>query len=555
MTKRNIDDIDKELEELLSFTENGGGFGAPDAKEAYDRKIQVLLTLREQEILKESFKPSALTQFAPRKFQEMAIDVMRQSVNEPRTDNKNSPLVGSVLYKPDGNIETAYRGELRHGDHAEFTLLERKLHNKRLDDSKLFATLEPCAPGARKHPKLSCSERIVLARIQEVWVGLEDPDPSVDRQGIKYLQDNGIIVHMFDRDLQDQIRQANKHFLEQAQERALQATQGKLLQLPELLKLDTIPMGLTLEDLSGEALEQYGIRTNLKGAVGSVSFYRRLTLQGILVHKGRKFIPTGLGLLLFGKEPSDFFPQAGLKATIEYPNGEHEIQDFNGPMILIPDCVEKWLKEKLPKVIDRNQMVREEKDALPFEAIREAIINALVHRDYEIVGATCHLIITQDTVIVKSPGIPPLPVTLEQLQNFTAPMLNRNPKLQFAFTGTKLVEGRGLGMWTLGTLAEKYHLPVPQYSFDGIYLQLMIYRHTKGAVDALEDHILNLLNRDEKKSWEYLATQKLVTRKQFVEQMGFDTRKAQRHLKRFVELGLLRKTGASSATKYEVRIP
>ncbi|MCC3447049.1 MAG: hypothetical protein JGK04_05800 [Microcoleus sp. PH2017_39_LGB_O_B] len=49
---RNIDDIDQEIEHLMSLTENGGGFGDPDVKEAYDRKIQVLLSLRQQEIIK-----------------------------------------------------------------------------------------------------------------------------------------------------------------------------------------------------------------------------------------------------------------------------------------------------------------------------------------------------------------------------------------------------------------------------------------------------------------------------------------------------------------------
>jgi Protein of unknown function (Hypoth_ymh) len=53
MKKRNIDDIDKELDRLMSFTaENGCGFGDPAAKEEHDRKIQVLLSLREQEIMR-----------------------------------------------------------------------------------------------------------------------------------------------------------------------------------------------------------------------------------------------------------------------------------------------------------------------------------------------------------------------------------------------------------------------------------------------------------------------------------------------------------------------
>ena len=67
----------------------------------------------------------AKRKFDPRKMMERAIEVMRQSINEPRADGKPSPLVGAVLVKPDGTIDTACRGELRHGDHAEFTLLER----------------------------------------------------------------------------------------------------------------------------------------------------------------------------------------------------------------------------------------------------------------------------------------------------------------------------------------------------------------------------------------------------------------------------------------------
>src|SRR3972149_3423211 len=115
--------------------------------------------------------------FSPRKLMELAIEVMRQTVSEPRKDGKASPLVGAVLYKPDGTVETACRGELRHGDHAEFTLLERKNRSNKLDGSILFATLEPCAPDSRHAPKMSCTERIILSRIKEGWAGLEGPGP------------------------------------------------------------------------------------------------------------------------------------------------------------------------------------------------------------------------------------------------------------------------------------------------------------------------------------------------------------------------------------------
>ncbi len=160
--------------------------------------------------------------FDPRKLMELAVDVMVKSKREPRGDGKASPLVGAVLWN-DGATDTASRGELRDGDHAEFTLLERKHRSSKLDDAVIFRTLEPCAPGSRKHPKLSCAERIALARIKEIWIGIEDPDPTVDRKGIKHLQDHGVKVHLFDRDLQERIREVNREFIAQAEVRAAAA--------------------------------------------------------------------------------------------------------------------------------------------------------------------------------------------------------------------------------------------------------------------------------------------------------------------------------------------
>ena len=493
--------------------------------------------------------------FDPQKMMEKAIAVMKRSINEPRADGKASPLVGAVLVKPDGKVDTAFRGELRHGDHAEYTLLERKHQDERLDGSVLFATLEPCAPGARKHPKSACAEHIVNARIAEVWVGIEDPDPTVDRQGIRYLEQNGIKVHLFDLDFQDQIREANKEFIAEALKRAAAAKAGQVSKPSPLSKWDEPLAGANLPDLASEALARYRARTKIKDKTNSVSFRQRLERQGLLKRRGKNLVPTGFGFILFGKAPRDVLHHAGLNATIEFPDGTHEIKNFDGPAILIPDLVESWLRPKLPNVIDRSRMTRKERPALPFELVREAVVNALVHRDYDLTGATCHLVVTADTVTVRSPGAPLFPITMEQMQSFTAPMYNRNPKLQFAFGGTKLVEGRGFGMRTLGEAAAKYRLPVPKYAFDGLYLNLTIYRHVQAAVGALKAGVAKALNEDEKRSWEYLATKTSVTRKEFAEHMGFDSRKAQRHLKRLVELGLLHKVGASSSTEYEVRKP
>ena len=151
-------------------------------------------------------------------------------------------------------------------------MLERKNRHRRLNDAILFATLEPCAPGSRRHPKLSCAERITLARIKEVWVGIQDPDPTVDRKGIKYLQDSGVTVHMFDRDLQEEILAANDTFIEQALERAAVARRAKKPKAITLSPLESAVAAADTRDLSSEALEQYREVAKISDRIESAGF-------------------------------------------------------------------------------------------------------------------------------------------------------------------------------------------------------------------------------------------------------------------------------------------
>jgi ATP-dependent DNA helicase RecG len=488
--------------------------------------------------------------FDSRKFMEMTIEVMRQSVPEPRPDGKASPKVGAVLVKPDGKVETACRGELRHGDHAEFTLLERKNRGNKLDGSTLFATLEPCAPGARRDPKVDCAERIRLARIKEVWIGIQDPDPKVARKGIEHLNNHGIKVHMFDRDLQEVIEKENKDFLAQAIERAAveKKKPGEIVLSPLENKLPAA----VLADFSDEALALYRERAKIAEVVGSDEFNRRLLQQGLLKEEKGRLLPTGFGILLFGKEPRRAMRQAGLLAAIHYPNGEQERKEFDEPAVMIPDLLEKWLKDKLPNVVDRSKMRREERPALPFEMVREAVVNALIHRDYDIEGGKCQVVVTEDTVTVRSPGKPPPPITLEQLQSFTAPMLSRNPGLHFVFARMGMAEEQGLGIGSLRDRAKELGLPLPRYTWDAPYLVLNLYRSTEAAAKTLDQEILKSLSKSEQKGWQWLVTQRKIAAQEYADAMNIPKRTAQNHLKHFTELGLIKLTGSGPATRYEV---
>jgi ATP-dependent DNA helicase RecG len=219
---------------------------------------------------------------------------------------------------------------------------------------------------------------------------------------------------------------------------------------------------------------------------------------------------------------------------------------------MIPGLVEEWLENKLPNVFDRDRMVREQHSELPFEMVREAVVNALIHRDYDIEGAKCQLVVTEDTVTVMSPGQPPPPITLDQLQTFTAPMLSRNPALHLVFARMGMAEEQGLGLVSLRDRARELALPLPRYTWKDPYLVLTLYRSAEAATRQLADDVLRKLNASEKKGWEFLSTRMAFTRAEYEAQMGIDKRKAQRHLRRFVELELVRPVGAGRGARYEV---
>ena len=484
----------------------------------------------------------------PRKLMEKAVEVMRQSMFEPRADGKASPKVGAVLWKPDGTVETACRGELRNGDHAEYTLLERKNRHNKLDGVVLFATLEPCAPGSRHPPKLSCAERIFLARIKEVWIGIEDPDPTVDRKGIKYLQDNGVKVHMFDRDLQEDILVANKSFIEQAQQRA--AGEKKKPEAIVLSPLEGAYAAADTNDLLPEMLELY--RKKIDGDMDVPTYNRCLLQQGVLKERQGRLAPTGFGLLLFGKAPRIIMPQAGLLGTLHFPDGTEEPKDFDGPQLLAPEQALTWLRDKLPDPIDRSTARRRPLQDTLFVLAREALVNALVHRDYSISGAKCQVIVTPETITVKSPGKPVEPITLEQMQSFDAPMLSRNPTLHYVFARMELAEERGLGLKSMKARAEAAGLPLPRYTWEDPYLVLTLYRNAAAAVTGLGHAIVAELSKAERSGWEWMATKQVIHCSEYAAAMSIPNRTALNHLNHFLRLGLVQRCGAGPSTFYNV---
>jgi pyrimidine deaminase RibD-like protein len=142
-----------------------------------------------------------------RALMQRAIALARKCESEP---GKISPKVGALVARDGEVIGEAFRGELAPGEHAEFTLLEKKLGGQTLAGATLFTTLEPCT--TRNPPKLPCADRIVERRIGRVVIGMLDPNHGILGRGVKRLREARFEIVFFDPPLMAEIEELDRDF-------------------------------------------------------------------------------------------------------------------------------------------------------------------------------------------------------------------------------------------------------------------------------------------------------------------------------------------------------
>lgn len=467
---------------------------------------------------------------------ELSIQEMRKSKSEH--EDKTDPKVGAVLVDPEGKlVETAHRGEIRSGDHAEYSIFSKKLRAKDLTGYILYTTLEPCVE--RNHPKMGCSFHTIDARIAKVYIGHKDPDPTVAGDGIYLLEKAKIKVEFYDKKFSDVIAKENAKFFEEARQRAKQINDKEVTPVltPFQEELNNFEITDFSEEAQREMIEKMGLKFKL-GTDAYNSFLYKLSLIKVK-EKAKTIKPTGLGLLLLGKQPQLQFPQARIKFTIRRIDQDPIIKDFDGPLVLLPNKIEEYLEVVFPKYVTRTNFPRDEKSDIPYRALLEVIMNAIVHRDYTL-NPKIMVDVDDEKVIIASPGIPLAPI--EKFRTFSVASNSRNPKIAYILFEMGLVEERGFGMEELSKL-EKNGFPKPNFELEDNVLKTTLYKG-KSTIHIIEEKDL--------KGFKELKEHKVLTSSKYIDITGASKRTARRHLNDLVKAGKAKKLGDGPSTEYHL---
>lgn len=223
-----------------------------------------------------------------------------------------------------------------------------------------------------------------------------------------------------------------------------------------------------LEDIDLSAAESYLQKTGFTELQGREAALVLLFNEGLLGKRSDgSYVPTIAGLLLFGKPPQKHLPHAVLKADFKQREEQDEwddIQSFDGTIFEQIRAAELFLKRHIAVSARIVGFRRVERPAIPLEALREAVVNALVHRDYQDTGAEVHLRIRGANVTLLNPGGMIAPLTIEIVMRGGFAPRSRNGTIAEALIRLGgYMEKRGTGIARMRRLCEAAQLPAPEF--------------------------------------------------------------------------------------------
>ncbi len=262
---------------------------------------------------------------------------------------------------------------------------------------------------------------------------------------------------------------------------------------------EQIAQGITINDLDEERIRnavRLGIAGGRINASAEGATVETLLGKLKLLNDGK---PTNAAVMLFGKNTDDY-PQLLMRMACFKGNDKNEFLDNKrqyGNFFDLLDAGTAFCFRNLRLSGRIVGMRREEQLEIPAEALREALINALCHRDYSNPRASVSLAIYSDRVEIVNPGRFPTQLTPENIkrQHDSYPY---NIKIAQVLYQTTYLENWGSGVMRMMDLCKAQHIANPDYQLGDNTVTIIFRRRNDSQSDSQNDSQKSLNERQKK---------------------------------------------------------
>jgi ATP-dependent DNA helicase RecG len=277
--------------------------------------------------------------------------------------------------------------------------------------------------------------------------------------------------------------------------------------------------------------------------------------------------PTLAGLLMFGKYPQEFEPQLvitflqyyGTTETEKTPRGERFLDNrkFEGTIPEIVEGAVNYLLASIRKSSLIEGLYRRDIPEYPEEAVREAVVNAVAHRDYSnfVRGSYIQIRLFADRLEVQNPGGLYGNVAVETLEEEQS---TRNRVLMRLMEDLHLVENRGSGIRTMLSAMRNANLEPPRFQDKRSSFWVTFHSHTlmnPESIAWLNQFADQPLNDHQRLALAYLHHHEQMTNSDYQRLNHVDSVTANRELHGLVQLKLVDQHGTRRWAYYTLNIP
>ncbi len=320
----------------------------------------------------------------------------------------------------------------------------------------------------------------------------------------------------------------------------------------------------TLDDIDDAILENFVELTKKSKRISIDKEDKELILKKLDLIRNNKL--TNASVVLFGKNPSEFFLNNVVKCGRFRGVLKKEfidMKDYRGNLFDNLESSISFLKDHLRLEAKIKGLLRVEEWEIPIEALRESVINALIHRNY-FENSFTYIKMYDSDIVIANPGYLPDTLKISDLYKEHESCL-RNPLIANVFYYAGHIDAWGRGSLNIIGFLAKKKLDRPRFEQSGGSFRIIFKRPELGVEtgtvektvekrvgERVGEKVGEKLTENQQKIIDFIQREQSISAKELSGRVGISQRKVEENISKLKKKGILKRIGPDKGGHWEI---